>query len=111
MADIFVSYSSDDRVRVQGLIEQLQSAGFSTWWADTELRGGTLFSKEIEAELEKAGVVVAVWTSSSLESRWVADEAELALRSHKLVPICFDDVDAPLGFRQVQTIDFVGWTG
>jgi hypothetical protein len=60
LADIFVSYSSDDRERVQVLIEQLQTAGFSTWWADPELRGGTLFSKEIEAEIEKAGVVVAV---------------------------------------------------
>ena len=75
MADIFVSYSSDDRERVQVLIEQLQTAGFSTWWADPELRGGTLFSKEIEAEIEKAGVVVAVRSEErrvgkECRSRW-----------------------------------------
>jgi TolB-like protein len=44
-------------------------------------------------------------------SRWVADEAELALRSEKLVPIRFDDIESPIGFRQIQTIDFVGWSG
>lgn len=94
MADIFVSYSSTDKERVRPLVEKLQTAGYSIWW-DSQLRGGSLFAKEIEAELKNAKAVLTVWTVDSLESRWVADEAELALRSEKLVPIRLDDVEAP----------------
>ena len=32
MADIFISYSRDDRPRVEPLAEALVSAGYSVWW-------------------------------------------------------------------------------
>ena len=110
MADIFVSYSSEDRARIEPLVGQLESQGFSVWW-DSHLRGGSMFSKEIEAELQGAKAVVVAWTEPSIDSRWVADEAELAQRSGKLIPIRLDDLEPPIGFRQVQTIDFTSWKG
>jgi adenylate cyclase len=110
LADIFISYSSDDRDKVELLVNQLESAGLSVWW-DAELRGGSRFSKEIEHELESAKAVLVVWTRSSVESRWVADEADIGLQAEKLVPICLDTVTAPIGFRQIQTIDFSNWEG
>jgi len=70
-----------------------------------------MFSKEIEAELQGAKAVVVAWTEPSIDSRWVADEAELAQRSGKLIPIRLDDLEPPIGFRQVQTIDFTSWDG
>ena len=110
MADIFVSYASGDHARIEPFVEQLETAGDSVWW-DSQLRGGSVFSKEIEAELKTAKLVMVAWTTSSIESRWVADEAELALRTNKLVPIRLDDIEAPIGFRQIQTIDFSQWDG
>ncbi len=32
MADIFLSYASEDRERVIPLVEALQADGFSVWW-------------------------------------------------------------------------------
>ena len=32
MADIFVSYASDDRDRVQSLVEALEAEGWTVWW-------------------------------------------------------------------------------
>jgi TolB-like protein len=110
LADIFVSYASSDLERVTPLVVGLEKAGFSVWW-DQSLRGGSMFTKEIEVELESADLVLAVWTEASLDSRWVADEAEHALRSHKLIPIILDDIEPPIGFRQVQCIDFSKWQG
>jgi TolB-like protein len=110
LADIFVSYSSKDLHRVEPIVGHLEAAGFSVWW-DRQIQGGTMFSKKIEAEVEKAQVVLVVWSASSLESRWVADEVDLALQTGKLVPIRIDGVNAPMGFRQIQTIDFSGWAG
>lgn len=108
LADIFVSYSSDDRARVEPLISRLEAVGYSVWW-DHRLHGGSMFSEEIETELENAAFVVVAWSASSIKSRWVADEADAALQAGKLIPVRFDDVKPPLGFRQVQTIDFSDW--
>jgi TolB-like protein/Tfp pilus assembly protein PilF len=110
LADIFVSYSSEDRTKVQGLVEGLQNAGLTVWY-DHDLAGGSVFSEEIEKELQAAKVVLAVWTQSSLKSRWVADEVEIGRDSGKLVPITLDGSIAPIGFRQYQAIDFSSWDG
>ena len=41
MADIFVSYASEDRDRILLLVEALESQGWSVWW-DRELITGTV---------------------------------------------------------------------
>lgn len=110
LADIFVSYASQDRAQIEPLIGQLEGAGYSVWW-DQELKGGSRFSERIEQELVEASVVVVVWSPHAARSRWVADEADLALETGNLLPISLDGSRAPLGFRQHQTIDFSGWSG
>ena len=110
MADIFVSHSHEDRDRIDPIVQQLHADGYEVWW-DVELRGGSVYAKEIEAQIEAAKAVIVVWSSASSESHWVADEAELARRSEKLVPILLDGDEAPIGFRQIQCIDFSNWSG
>ncbi len=108
MADIFISYASTDRDQIAPLVTHLESAGFSVWW-DRRIQGGAVFSKEIETEVKNARVVLVIWSSDALNSRWVADEAELALQTGKLVPVTMGGVQAPMGFRQLQSIDFRSW--
>lgn len=108
MADIFVSYASQDRAHIEPLVRHLEGDGYSVWW-DRELKGGTVFSQRIEEEVRAAKVVLVAWSPASLTSRWVADEADLAMQTGKLVPITFDDVQSPMGFRQLQAIDFSNW--
>ncbi len=110
MADIFVSYSRVDRDRVRLIVSQFESAGFSVWW-DRDLQGGAVFARKIEAEIHDSKIVVVVWTRTSVTSQWVADEAELGHRHAKLFPVLLDDIEPPIGFRQIQTIaarDFGG---
>lgn len=110
MADIFISYASEDRERVAPLVEHLQDAGFSIWW-DRQLQGGTFFPEEIEDEVNKALIVLVAWSVESVKSHWVADEAELGRSAGKLIPLALDPINAPIGFRQIQTIDFSKWSG
>ncbi|MCZ6871640.1 MAG: TIR domain-containing protein [Gammaproteobacteria bacterium] len=37
MADIFLSYASEDRERVRPLVAALETGGFSVWW-DSDIR-------------------------------------------------------------------------
>ena len=105
MADIFISYASKDCIRIAPLVRELETAGYTVWW-DWHLKGGTRFSAEIETELTGAAVVIVVWSPNAITSRWVADEADLALELGNLLPISFDGARSPMGFRQFQTIDF-----
>ena len=75
MADVFISYASEDRDRVKPFIEALEDAGFSVWW-DRRIGLGASFDKAIEVELNAAKAVVVVWSYSSVESDWVRNEAD-----------------------------------
>lgn len=108
MAEIFISYSNQDRAFVDLLVEALKQAGRSVWY-DSKLSGGAVFSEEIEREIHAADVVLTVWSRSSISSRWVADESEIGRDEGKLVPISLDGSAPPIGFRQYQAIDFSDW--
>lgn len=108
MADIFISYSREDRDRVSALAEALEAEGYSLWW-DHNLSAGGRFVTEIEEQLDAARVVLVVWSRSSVKSMWVADEANVGLERNILVPVVIDSVRPKLGFRQVQSIDLSEW--
>ena len=108
MADIFISYTREDRPRVEALAEALVQAGYSVWW-DRNIAGGARYVEETEAELNIAKAVLVVWTKASIVSHWVADEAGAGRDTGRLVPLSLDGAIPPLGFRQFQTIDFSRW--
>jgi len=108
MADVFISYARPDRERIEHLAQALKSRGYSLWW-DRQIGGGAEFSRMIETELVAAKIVIVAWSTHSLDSHWVRDEADFARGEHKLLPITLDGVLPPLGFRQLHAIDFSSW--
>jgi len=105
MADIFVSYSRSDRSRVAPLVAALEARGWTVWW-DPAITPGQEFDRLIAAELEAAASVLVVWTSHSVESRWVRGEARDGADRGILVPVRFGKVSLPIDFRAFHTIDF-----
>ena len=110
MADLFVSYSREDKARAAEIVQLLEDHGWDVFW-DQETRAGTLWPKVLEEELNQARCLVALWTTTSIASRWVRIEAYEALQNEKLVPVLLDKVRPPLEFRQTQTFDLIGWRG
>lgn len=110
MADVFISYASEDRNRVRPLAEALQSRGFNVWW-DRSLAAGQDYTAIIEKELKNAKAVIVVWTQSSSASTFVRDEAGRARDEGRLVPVLLDRVEIPLGFGAFQAEDFTRWNG
>ena len=110
MADIFLSYSSKDKDRVKPLVHALEREGWTVWW-DRKTRAGEIFDQLIEQELESSRGVVVVWSTHSVQSRWVRVEAEEGLGKGALFPVKIDPVKIPIAFRLNQAVDLVGWEG
>lgn len=108
MARVFLSYARADRVRVSELAAALERAGHEVWW-DRRLSGGAEFEREIERALARADVVVVAWSTASVRSHWVRDEAAAGRDRNRLVPVSLDGTTPPLGFRQLHTIDVAAW--
>lgn len=113
MADIFISYKSEERDVAERLADRLRDAGYDVWW-DTDLYAAQPFSSAIEKELEQARAVVILWSKASVESLWVQSEASDALKRKVAVGVIIDDLavdDLPLPFRQLQAARLKGWNG
>lgn len=110
MADVFISYASEDRERAGRLASALSACGWSVWW-DRKIVTGAAFDTAIERELESAKSVVVLWSAHSIESEWVKNEASHAAERGVLVPAFIEDVKLPLEFRRKQTADLIGWEG
>ncbi|HEX8150017.1 MAG TPA: toll/interleukin-1 receptor domain-containing protein [Pyrinomonadaceae bacterium] len=110
MADIFLSYSKVDQLRIEPIVEALEHKGYSVWW-DREISPGAHWSRAIEEELDDAKCVVVVWSKTSVLSDWVEIEAARARKRGVLVPILIDDVaeDIPLEFSRIEAARLVEW--
>jgi hypothetical protein len=104
MASVFLSYEHEDAPLAAPIASALEKAGHSVWW-DRHIDGGAEYNSAIESAVQRADVVVVLWSERSVKSAWVRDEAAEGRDGGKLVPLTVDDARPPMGFRQFQTID------
>lgn len=108
--DVFVSYAREDRPLAEQLAEALSASGLQVWW-DRDLAAGSEFTAVIEAKLLGAAIVIVLWSADSVRSSFVRDESSRALKHGKLLPVRIEDVELPLGFGQLHTLDLLEWDG
>ncbi|NGZ97086.1 MAG: hypothetical protein CV089_13375 [Nitrospira sp. WS110] len=109
MSDIFISYSSEDKSRVQALARALERKGWSVWW-DRRIPAGKSFDEVIHEALKAARSVVVVWTKTSVKSTWVKNESRSGMRRGILFPVMLlDEVEIPLEFEHLQAAHLMDW--
>ena len=108
--DVFVSYARKNRPLAEQLAEGLSASGLQVWW-DSELSAGSEFATVIETKLQGAAVVIVLWSADSVRSSFVRDECSRALKHDKLLPVRIEDIELPLGFGQLHTLDLLDWEG
>ena len=94
MDDLFVSYAREDHDVVSRIVSRLQTVGRSVWW-DREIPYGHTWDSYIGARLASAQIVIVIWTTRSVKSKWVRAEANLADRRGALLPVVLDNVTPP----------------
>src|SRR4029453_16724979 len=108
MADIFISYASEDRNKAEELAETLSTQGWAVWW-DRKIPLGKSYDEIIEKALGESKCVIVLWSAVSVVSEWVRNEASEAKRRGILVPVFIERVDAPLAFRLLNGADLHDW--
>jgi hypothetical protein len=107
VADIFISYASNDRQLAAALAAFLEAEGWSVWW-DKSLNPGDIYRDEIMKQLAAARAVIVIWTAHSIKSDWVRAEAGRAQADRKLIPVKQRTIgysDIPLPFGEMHTVD------
>lgn len=108
MTDIFLSYASEDIERIRLIVKEFEKLGWSVFW-DKKIPPGHKWETSIGIALEESRCVIAVWSEFAVKSDWVKDEATVAKKRGVLVPVVFDAVEPPMGFRQIQAADLSDW--
>jgi hypothetical protein len=110
MADIFLSYAKQDRDVARRLSRLLVKAGWTVWW-DRRIPAGRTWRRMLETALRDMRCMVVLWSSHSIESDWVKEEAEEARMRRRLLPVLIETVNPPVGFRNIQAADLTDWDG
>jgi hypothetical protein len=84
--DVFLSYARPDRALIVELAVALEARGCACWF-DHFIAGGERFREAINARIDTARAVVALWSEHSVKSDWVIYEADRAHKAGKLVPL------------------------
>jgi formylglycine-generating enzyme required for sulfatase activity len=115
MADIFISFKTDDTPRVQAIYDGFRARGLTVFWSNDIPKGAPNYQAIIKDELLKAPAVVVVWTNFSVHSGPVVQECSQAERANKLFQILLDDIepiDMPMEVKfKAQKTMLLGWTG
>lgn len=108
MADIFMSYAREDEARIKALVAALEAQGWSVFW-DRRIPTGETWRGYIGSALESARCVIVAWSRHSIDSQWVAEEADDGKARQILLPVLLDRIQPPRGFREIQAADLCGW--
>jgi hypothetical protein len=110
MSDIFISYARVDRPRAATIAKALEDHGWSVWW-DWRIPAGKTFRQVIQEQLDQALCVIVLWSAKSVTRTWVIEEAAEGAQRGILVPALIENIRPPLGFREIQAADLIGWEG
>src|SRR5262249_17313549 len=99
---IFVSYSRQDSEWAGAFVDTLEERGWSVFLDTRTIKAGDEWSPEIDAAIDAAKVVIALWSARSVRSSYVIAEVARAVVRGTLVPLSIDRTKAPPAFRRFQ---------
>jgi TolB-like protein/Flp pilus assembly protein TadD len=95
-AEVFISYSREDKDRVLDLASQLRNAGVSIWIDQGGIDGAALWGEAIVNALDSAKVLLLMVSESAVRSHNVAKEVVLASeRKGHILPVLLEPTVIP----------------
>jgi len=110
--DVFLSYSSKDKMVVRALAEQLRGDGLRVWFDEWEIRPGESIPAKIEDGLDRSYVLVLCMSANALGSEWSQLESGMFRfrdplnTNRRFIPLRLDDAPIKGSLGQLRYIDW-----
>jgi TolB-like protein len=99
-ADVFISYSREDKDRVIDLAQKLREAGVSLWIDQGGIDGAAMWSEEIVNALENSKVLMLMVSERAVTSHNVTKEVTIASeRKGHILPVHLEPTRIPAGLK------------
>ena len=94
--EVFISYGSADRGRIQDLVSRLRQAGVTVWIDEAGIEGAAMWSEEIVGAINHCKVLILAISSNSTKSKNVVRELALASEEEKtILPVFIEPTEIP----------------
>jgi formylglycine-generating enzyme required for sulfatase activity len=110
LVDIFLSYAREDLTKAKQLAASLEKQGWTVFF-DRTIPPGKTWRQFIGKKIDECRCMVVAWSTHSVNSHWVCEEADIGLNREILIPLLLDQVTPPLGFGSIQAANLVDWKG
>ncbi len=95
-ADVFISYSRQDRDKVLAITRRLEDAGIAVWIDQGGIDGATYWGQEIVRAIEESKMLLLMASQNSIGSENVAKEVMLnSEKKRPILPIHLEPVTIP----------------
>ena len=84
-ADVFLSYSHDDRELVEKIAGLISAADFSCWIDKERLRAAEKFNSSIDIAIDDSNVFVAFLSKTYVNKPYCIHEFDLAIQREKSI--------------------------
>lgn len=101
MANIYISYSSNDKEFANKLFKSLEQLGHSSWLDEQKIQVGEHIPSKIQEGLKSADYLIVILSSSSVKSGWVEKEwqakywSEVESGKTVVFPVLIEKCDIP----------------
>lgn len=111
MKKIFISYAHIDKETAESVSRHLQDLGYDVWIDTRRLRGGSVWSKEIELGIINCDVFLLMISPHSMKSKYVRKEIRMAIdKSKYLVTLKIEHAEIPKSLKSpladIQWVDY-----
>ena len=95
-AEVFVSYSSQDRDRVMPVVQHIRKSGISVWVDEGNIHAADLWSEQIVQAIADSRIMVVMLSEKSTDSHNVIKEVMLSSEQKKiLLPVYLEPAEIP----------------
>ncbi len=113
LGKVFISHTAADKPFVRSLADRIEANGFQVWLDERALIVGDPLTHSISRALAEARVVLVIVSASSISSRWLSYELNIATDRMikgfcRVIPIVIDDANLPPEVRGLLYADCRG---
>jgi len=109
VADICIIYVREDAKKAAAFLQRFLKQQWSVWRDVNIVKGD--FRKEIKRQISIAGCIIPIWSEKAEFNRWLHDELAAADKNNvPILPVRIHNVDAPMGYGNLQADEAIGWS-